>query len=171
MELFVADQVAGVVESRRIRDTGQEQLGPMVVDHGGGPGSEPRRYLGQVVPHGHQLDAMASGGARQRVEVGDRCDVGGLVEHHQQGRVERLAGPGHLVVGTVEDGAQHADEQRGEPTLVMGRGAQVEGVGPGQQRAGIKLRRPPRGGAGERLQQGFDRGDDRAALALLFGEG
>ena len=45
--------------------------------------------LGKVLPDGHQLDAQAGGGRRQGVEVAQRGDVGRLVEHDEQGWIER----------------------------------------------------------------------------------
>ena len=93
--LLVADQVAGVLEGRRVRDPRQEDLGPVVVHHRRRPRPVAGGHLGQVVPDGHQLDAVAGRRGRQRVEVGQRGDVGRLVQHHQQRRVEGPARPGH----------------------------------------------------------------------------
>ena len=144
----------------------------MVVDHRRRPGAESGADLGQVVPDGDQLDAVTGRGGGQRVEVGHRGDVRRLVEHHQQRWVEGSAGAGDQVVGPVEDGPQDPHEQRGQAPLVVGRGTEVQRVRTGQQ--GGRGRAPVRPGwgarPGERLEQGLERGHDRAPLTLLLAE-
>ena len=76
-----------MVKGRGIRDTREHDLGPVVVDDCRGASTVAHLDLRQVLPHGDQLDAVAGGRGGQAVQVGQRCHVGRLVEHDQQGRV------------------------------------------------------------------------------------
>ena len=58
LDLLVADQTAGVFEGVRIGDAGQEELGPVVVEHGRRPGAVPAPDLRQVLPHRDDLDPV-----------------------------------------------------------------------------------------------------------------
>src|SRR6266542_6867877 len=60
--------------------TGQEQLGAVAVQHGGGAAAVAVLELPQVVPDGHQLDALAAGGRGEFWELGQGGAVAGLVQ-------------------------------------------------------------------------------------------
>ncbi len=94
--LLVADQPAGVLERVGIGDPGQEQLGPVVVQHRRRPGAVAGPHLGQVLPDRHELDPVRRTGRGQPVELGQRGDVRRLVEHDEERRVERAARTGGL---------------------------------------------------------------------------
>ncbi len=63
----------------------------MVVQHRRRSGAVTGPHLGQVLPHGDQLDSVRGTGCGQAVKLGQGCDVGRLVEHNQQRRIKRLA--------------------------------------------------------------------------------
>ena len=126
--LGLSDQCAGVVEGGRIADTRQEQLGPVVVDDRPGPGTVAGGELGQVLPHGDELDPMAGRRRGQHVELGQRSHVGRLVEDDEQRRIERSAPACHAVVGRLQDPGDETGEQRSEPALLVSRGAEIQRV-------------------------------------------
>ena len=87
-----------------------------------------RLHLGQVLKDGDELDAMARRGGRQRIQLGQWSDVGGFVEHHQEGRVKGRTQLGGPFVGRFDDARDQGGEQRTQTALIVGRRAQVEGV-------------------------------------------
>jgi hypothetical protein len=74
----------------------------------------------EVLEDGDELQALAAAGGGELGEVGQRGEVGGLVEHEQQRRVDRLAGAGGALVDAGDDVVEQADEQRREALLVFG---------------------------------------------------
>ena len=69
----------------------------------------------------------AAGGG-QAVELGQRRDVGRLVEHHQQRWVEPAARPGGGRESVRQDLLRQGREVAAQPPLVVGRRAQVQRV-------------------------------------------
>jgi hypothetical protein len=59
---LVADQLAGELEGGRVGLPGQQELGPMPIQHSGGAVAVAVLQLGLVVPDGQQLDALAAAG-------------------------------------------------------------------------------------------------------------
>ena len=68
--------------------------------------------LGEVLPDGAELDALAGAGGGEGVEVAERRDVRGFVEHEQQRRVERLPGAGVAILRGANDRLHQGLEQR-----------------------------------------------------------
>jgi hypothetical protein len=84
--------------------------------------------LGEVLDDGDELDALAGGGRGEGVEVGQRGDVGDLVEHDEERWVKRFAGRGGAVVDLGEDAGDQGDEQRSQALLFVLGCAQVGGA-------------------------------------------
>ena len=127
--LLLAHEMAGVVEGLRIGDAGQEELGPVIVDHRRGPGPVAGGDLGEVVPDGHQLDAVTGGGGSQSVEIGQWRDIGRLVEDDEKRRVERTTGGRHPLVGVLDGGPGHGGKERHQPALIVSRRAEIKRAG------------------------------------------
>ena len=108
--LFVPDEPAGVVEGVGVRDAGQEQLGPVIVEHGRRPGPVPAPDLRQVLPHRDDLDPVRRTGGGEPVELGQRSDMRRLVQYDEERGIERPA----RLRGARERMGQHGLGQRGE---------------------------------------------------------
>ena len=105
----------------------------MAVDDGGGASTVEGFDLGEVLPDGTDLDALAGAGGGVGGELAQRGDVGGLVEHYHQRRVQGPPGAGVRVLGGAQDGLHEGLEQRPQPSLLVGGGDQVQGGGLGDQ--------------------------------------
>ena len=83
----------------------------MVVHHAARPGAVAGLELRQVLPNRDQLDPVAGRRRRQDVELGQRRDIGRLVEHHEQ-RAGRAVSPSarHAAVGGLDDLGHHRRE-------------------------------------------------------------
>ena len=162
---LVTDEAAGVVKRVGIGDTGQEELRPVVVEHGRCPCTVATLDLCQVLPDRDDLNPVRRAGRRQPVELGERGDVGRLVEHHQEGRVQRTT----RFRGHGERTRQHRLCQRGEvpaqAALVMGGRAEVQRVRAVQKMVRLEGadRRWPGRRVGERGEHRLGRGVDGAA--------
>ncbi len=166
---LVPDEAAGVVERVGVGDTGQEELRPVVVEHGRSPCSVTALDLRQVLPHRDDLNAVRRAGRRQAVELRERGDVGRLVQHHQERWVERTT----CFRGHGERTRQHRLCQRSEipaqATLVMSGRAEVQRVGALQEVVrleGADRRRPGRR-VGKRGEHRLCRGVNGAAGAFV----
>ena len=126
--LLVADESADVVEGGCVGDAGEDDLGAVVVDDSLGEGAVAGLDLGEVLPDGDELDADAAGGGGDLGEVGEGCDVGGLVDDQQQ----RFGEPVGCTVGTAVDPGDGLFDERGvegsEAGLFVERFAVVEGA-------------------------------------------
>ena len=107
---FFADEPAHVVQGGGVGDSGEDDLGSVVVDHGLGEGGVHALELGEVLPDGYQLDADTTSRGRQLGEVGERSDVGGLVNDEEEGFSEA----GVRMVGPLVDGVDYLFDERGE---------------------------------------------------------
>jgi hypothetical protein len=77
---LVADQLGAQLQGADIGQAGEEDLGPVAVEDGGGPVAVAVDQLGLVVPDRQQLDALASSGGRPFREELEGGDVAGFVE-------------------------------------------------------------------------------------------
>jgi hypothetical protein len=77
--------------------------------------------LAEVLKHRQHLHALAGGSGGDLAKVGQGCDVGGLIEAQQQGRVDRPAGFGAARERGFDDGVDQRGEQAAEAMLVIGR--------------------------------------------------
>jgi len=93
--LLLTDEVTGMVECRRVGDAREEEARPVVVEHRRRSGPVARADLGEVLPHGHELDPVPGAGGGEAVELGQRRDVRSLVEGPPAGagRGEPRVGP------------------------------------------------------------------------------
>ena len=110
---------------------------------------------------------MARGGRRDRVEVTQGRDVGRLVEHHEQWRIELSC-----VVGGGHDGVQQCGEDRPQPLLLVSRARRRRAWPPSRRAAGPRSelrsgRRREHGRIGERLEDHLRRGEHRRAGAVV----
>ena len=110
---LVADQLGGQLEGGRVGLAGQQQLGPMAVQDGGGAVAVAVLELGLVVPDGQQLDALAAAGGGQLGELLDGGAVAGLVQAHEQPGVEHAVGLGGGQLLGLVDHHQTSSSNRG----------------------------------------------------------
>lgn len=89
--------------------------------------------LADVLKHAQGLDSLAGASGGDLIEIGQRRDVGGLIEAEQQRRIDRAVRRRRA----VKRGRHHVGDQRREQPaqapLVLRRGDQVERVAPRQQ--------------------------------------
>ena len=131
LDLFLAQHGTKVVERGAVGDPGAEQPRDVVGHHRLGAVAAPALAdLAEVLKDREDLHTLAGRGRGDLAEVGQRRDVGGLVEAQQQRRVDRLPGPRRAREGLLDDGVDERREQAAEPVLVVGRRGQIEGVGP-----------------------------------------
>jgi hypothetical protein len=111
LDLFLAGHGAKVLQRGAVTDARAEQAGAVVGDDRLGALASPAvGDLAEVLKHRQQLHALAGRGGGDLVEVGQRRDVGGLVEAHKQRRVDRPAGERRA----RERGGDDVGDQRGE---------------------------------------------------------
>jgi hypothetical protein len=131
---FVADQLGGQLEGRRVGLATEEQLGPMAVEDGGGAMAVAVLELSLVMPDGQQLDALASARRGQLGEFLDGGAVAGFVQADEQPGVEHPVGlAGGQLLGLVDHHRDQELEQGPQPLLLRCWRVEVEGVvGPGE---------------------------------------
>src|SRR5690348_10379976 len=101
----------------------------MVVDERVGSLSSPAGMrLSQVLQDRDELNAVTGGSGDDRVEVRQRRDIGDLVEHDEQWRVERPAGAIRQSVSGIQHLFEQRDEDRPQASLFSRGSAEVEGV-------------------------------------------
>src|SRR3954470_4057223 len=80
-------------EERRclpVRDTAADDLGGVVVDHGGEGGAIDAFSLGEILKDGEKLDPLTHAGRCHALKMGDGGGVGCLIEKEKPGRVKRF---------------------------------------------------------------------------------
>ena len=103
--LALADQGAGVLEGHGVGDAREKHLDAVIVDDASTARPVAAVDLRQVLPHRDELHAVACRGRGQRVQIRQRCHVGGLVEHDEERWVERLPVERHTAIrGTRSPG-------------------------------------------------------------------
>jgi hypothetical protein len=120
-ERLVADQLACQLQRRRVRLAGQDELGAVAVEHGGGAAAVAVGELGLVVPDRQQQDALPPSRGGELRQLLDRGAVAGLVQADEQPRIEhpvRLLG-GQLL-GAGDNDADQQLEQRAQALLLGG---------------------------------------------------
>jgi hypothetical protein len=168
---LVADQLRGKLERGRVGLAGQDELGAVAVEHGGGTAAVPVGELGLVVPDRQELDALAAAGGGQLGQLLDGRTVAGLVQADEQPWVEHAVGllGGQLLRPADDDGDQQL-KQRPQAFLLRGRGVQVQRVvRPGEQRVQVEvaaLGRLRDGGVAEDVQEGLG-GAEHAAAGVV----
>jgi hypothetical protein len=126
--VLVACELTRVLEGSRVRYPGQEHLRPMIVHDARCLCPVSRVQLGEVLPNRDELHPVTCGRGREHVELSEWRDVRGLVEHHEQRRVEALSyghGPSVCLGDHLCDEGR---EERAQTALVVSGCAQVEGV-------------------------------------------
>ncbi len=118
--LGLADERTGVLERARVGNSRQEDLRPVIVHDTARTGAVAGVQLRKVLPHRDELHAVTRRRRRQHVEFGQGCNVGGLIEHDEQRRVERCTLPAGSLVRGLDDLGHQGGEQRPQATLVMG---------------------------------------------------
>jgi hypothetical protein len=91
---LVADQLGRQFKGGWVGLPGEEQLGAVAVEDGGGAVAVAVLELGLVVPDGEQLDALPTAGGGELGELLDGGAVAGLIQAHEQPRVEHPVGLG-----------------------------------------------------------------------------
>ena len=122
--------------------------------------------MGQVLPHGHQLDAVGGTCGRQAVEFGQGRDMCRLIEHDQERWIQRLARPGCLGERVRQDLLGQRSEVAPQPALIMRRCTQVEGVAASKELGRFECI-ATRLTSGEGRKNGLGRGVHRAARAFI----
>ena len=104
---------------------------------------------------------------------GKRSNVRRLVQHDEQGRVERSTRSRRAGEGVRQHRLGQRREVPAQPALIVGGRAEVQGVGPAQQMARLERagRRPPGRRMGEGGEHRLGRGVDGAARALVTAPG
>jgi hypothetical protein len=167
---LVPDELAGELQGGRVGLAGQQQLGPVAVEHGGGAVAVAVLELGLVVPDGQQLDALASSGGGQLGELLDGGAVAGLVQAHEQPGVEHAAGlGGGQLLGLPDDDGDQQLEQ-GPESFLLGRWrVEVEGVvGSREEFVEVEVAAVGRGGhrgIAVDVEEGFGGAVDRAPVS------
>lgn len=133
-DLLLAQHGAKVLERRAVADPRPEQPCAVVGDDRLGAIAAPAiADLADVLKHAQELDSLAGASGGDLIEIGQRRDVGGLIEAEQQRRIDRAARRRRA----VKRGGHHVGDQRREQPaqapLVLHRGDQVERVAPRQQ--------------------------------------
>jgi hypothetical protein len=102
-----------MAEGGRVGLAGQQQLGPVAVQHSGSAIAVAMLQLRFVVPEGQQLDALPSPCCRELGELLDGRTVAGLVQAHKQPWVEHPVGlGGGQLLGLEDDDRDQQLEQR-----------------------------------------------------------
>ena len=81
-----------------------------------------------------QLDPVASSRRHDPVQVGERSNARGLVEHDQQRRIERPTRRRRPLERRVQDLAHNGREHRGQPFLLSCGRAAEQGAGTSHRR-------------------------------------
>jgi hypothetical protein len=84
--------------------------------------------LREVLEHRHQLQSLARSRGGEHIQVGDGGDVGRLIEHEEQRRIERFSTQRARAVELLDHLLDQRHEQRPEAVLITDGRAEIEGV-------------------------------------------